>query len=97
MTPVKDRQIQAAVLDELHEDPQLTDTLIGVEVDDGWVTLEGSVDSTSQRVAATIDAHHVSGVIRVVDDLTVRTPLDPTNILFECDALEAVDFQPVEE
>jgi len=50
--PIKtDAQIQHDVLDELKWDTRVKETDVGVEVNDGIVTLTGTVDSWTARTA----------------------------------------------
>lgn len=69
-----DAQIQKDVLQELHWDSRVDETDVGVEVDDGIVTLTGSVESFAKRIAAQEAAHRVAGVLDVANDLEVRVP-----------------------
>ena len=69
-----DAQIQQDVLLELKWDTRVKATDIGVEVDDGIVTLTGTVDSYAKKLAAREAAHRVSGVLNVADDVEVRLP-----------------------
>jgi osmotically-inducible protein OsmY len=67
-----DSQIQQDVLNELSWDTRVEETEVGVEVDDGVVTLTGNVSSYAKRTAAQEAAHHVVGVLDVVNDLQVH-------------------------
>lgn len=69
-----DSEIQRAVQRELEWDSRVTATAVGVEVDQGVVTLTGTVASYPQRLAAQEAAHRVAGVLDVANDLTVRLP-----------------------
>lgn len=75
--PLSDSQIHAEVLDELTWDIQVDETDVGVEVDNGVVTLTGTVESYAKKVAAQDAAHRVRGVLDVVNDVEVRTPASP--------------------
>jgi osmotically-inducible protein OsmY len=68
-----DADIQQDVLEELSWDPAVEATEVGVEVDDGVVTLTGWVDSYAKKLAAERAAQRVEGVRAVADDLSVRT------------------------
>jgi osmotically-inducible protein OsmY len=50
------------------------ETDVGVEVDDGVVTLTGSVSSYAKRLAAQEAAHRVRGVQDVANDIQVHIP-----------------------
>jgi osmotically-inducible protein OsmY len=71
-----DSEIQQSVLQELRWDPRVDETDVGVEVDDGIVTLSGTVDSYVKRLAAQQAAHHVIGVLDVANDIQVKIPGD---------------------
>ncbi len=67
-----DATIQREVLQELHWDPRVTETEVGVQVREGVVTLAGTIQSYGKKVAAGEAAHRVSGVLDVANDLVVQ-------------------------
>lgn len=67
-----DAEIQRTVLDELEWDPEVEAPDIGVEVDDGVVTLNGSVSSYAVKDAAERATQRVHGVRAVANDVNVR-------------------------
>jgi osmotically-inducible protein OsmY len=69
-----DRQVQQDVLRELKWDPRVDETDVVVEVDNGIVTLTGSVGSYAKRMAAQEAAHRVAGVLDVANDIQVHVP-----------------------
>jgi osmotically-inducible protein OsmY len=69
-----DSEIQQDVLRELKWDTRVEETDVGVEVDEGVVTLSGTVSNWGKRVAAEEAAHRVWGVLDVANDVVVRTP-----------------------
>jgi osmotically-inducible protein OsmY len=69
-----DEDIQRDVLEELTWDIRVRPNEIGVVVKDGIVTLTGWVDSYLNKTAAQEDAHRVSGVKAVANDIEVRLP-----------------------
>jgi osmotically-inducible protein OsmY len=69
-----DAQIQQEVLQELKWDSRVDETDVGVEVDQGIVTLTGTVASYAKRLAAQEAAHRVSGVLDVANDVQVKIP-----------------------
>jgi osmotically-inducible protein OsmY len=86
-----DKMIQQDVLDEFLWDPEVEAPDIGVEVDDGVVTLTGTADSYAVKLAAEQAAQRVDGVRAVANNLSVRTALthNDTDIAKEvADALE---------
>lgn len=68
---LKDKEIQRDVMDELDWDPEIEVTDVGVEVDDGIVTLTGTVETLQARWAAEQAALRVFGVHAVANDLAV--------------------------
>jgi len=68
-----DAQLKDAVTHELVWDDLVDVADVGVEVQQGVVTLSGIVDSWAKRVAALNAAHRVRGVRDVADELVVRT------------------------
>jgi osmotically-inducible protein OsmY len=73
-TVKSDREIQEDVLLELRWDSRVDQTEIGVEVDNGVVTLTGTVNSYAKKLAAKEAAHCVVGVLDVADDVQVKFP-----------------------
>ena len=74
--PRSDTMLQEDVLRELRWDTRVEAPDVGVEVDDGVVTLTGTVDSYVKKLAAQEAAHRVHGVLDVVNNLTVHLPGD---------------------
>lgn len=69
-----DSQIQQDVLRELKWDPRVEETEVGVEVENGVVTLTGNVSSWAKKFAAQEAAHRVYGVLDVANDIAVKAP-----------------------
>ena len=69
-----DLEIQEAVLDELRWDTRVDHTGVTIAVEDGVVTLTGSVGSFAERAAAEQAAHRVVGVLDVANDVRVDLP-----------------------
>ncbi len=67
-----DTDIQRDVLEEFEWDPQIEPTEVGVEVDEGVVTLTGIVETYPKKLAAERAAQRVEGVRAVADDLSVK-------------------------
>jgi osmotically-inducible protein OsmY len=72
-----DAQLKQDVLHELHWDTRVDEAEVGVEVNDGIVTLTGAVTSWAKRMAAEDAAHRVSGVLDVADEIKVKVPGAP--------------------
>lgn len=71
-----DEEIQRRVLDDLRWVPEVEPTDIGVEVDDGVVTLTGTVDSYPMKIAAERVALRLAGVKAVANDIQVELPFE---------------------
>ncbi len=69
-----DVEIQRDVLDELDWDRRVRSNEVGVAVKDGIVTLSGSVDTYTKRLAAEEAALRVVGVRAVANELEVHLP-----------------------
>jgi osmotically-inducible protein OsmY len=65
-------QIHHDVLEELKWDSRVDETEVGVEVDNGVVTLTSTVTSWAKRLAAQEAARRVIGVLDVANDIKVR-------------------------
>jgi osmotically-inducible protein OsmY len=68
-----DLEIQRDLLEELNWDPRFAPAEVGIEVDDGVVTLRGTVSSYAKLRAAEELAARVAGVLAVHDHLEVLT------------------------
>jgi osmotically-inducible protein OsmY len=69
-----DIELQEEVLRELKWDARVDPADVGVTIDDGIVTLAGTVGSYAERMAAVEAAHRVRGVQDVANELEVRLP-----------------------
>ncbi|CAG0984481.1 Osmotically-inducible protein Y [Phycisphaerales bacterium] len=69
-----DSDVQQDVLRELKWDPRVSETEVGVQVNQGVVALTGFVTNYGKRLAAAEAAHRVSGVLDVANDLEVKIP-----------------------
>lgn len=74
MSVKSDRELQDDVLNELRWDSRVRQEEVGVEVDEGIVTLTGTVDGWAKKLAAKEAAHRVVGVRDVADDVRVKLP-----------------------
>lgn len=77
-TKKTDVQIHGDVLEELRWDSRVDETEVGVEVDNGVVTLTGTVTSWAKRSAAQEAARRVIGVLDVANDIKVKVPGGPS-------------------
>ncbi len=71
-----DVDIQEDVLAELDFDPRIEPTEVGVRVQDGVVTLLGTVSTYMKRLAAQECAHRVRGVKAVANELEIKLAKD---------------------
>lgn len=67
-----DVEIQRAVLEEFDWDPEVNAADVGVEVHEGVVTLQGTVETQAEKSSAERAALRVYGVRAVANDLEVR-------------------------
>jgi osmotically-inducible protein OsmY len=86
-----DIDIQRDVLAELKWDPEVEPTDVGVEVDDGVVTLTGTVDSYMKRWAAERAALRVAGVRAVANDVKVKIGAARTDTDIAKDVADALE------
>ena len=71
MNRKSDSEIKIQVLRELKWDSRIGWAEIGVEVNEGIVTLAGTVTNYAKKVAAQDAAHRVAGVLDVVNEIEV--------------------------
>lgn len=69
-----DTDIAHAAVSALKWDVEVPDERIKVLVDDGWVSLDGSVDWQFQRTAAESAMRRLAGVKGVIDRISVQQP-----------------------
>jgi osmotically-inducible protein OsmY len=67
-----DAVIYDDVIEELNWDPEISARDVGVEVDDGVVTLTGTVDSYAKKLAAERAVFRIEGVRAVANDISVK-------------------------
>jgi len=61
--------VQGLVLNALYWDLAVPPHTVRVEVENGWVTLSGTVDRPYQRACAESDARRVPGVVGVTNQI----------------------------
>jgi osmotically-inducible protein OsmY len=66
-----DANIEKFVTDRFRWDPNLKSFKIDVSVDNGWATLEGTVDAYWKKIRAEVKAADVLGVVGVINNLAV--------------------------
>ena len=67
-----DSMLQRKILDELKWDPAVSETDVGVEVNDGVVTLNGTVESYVKKLAAERAVLRVEGVRALAEEVEIR-------------------------
>ena len=73
-----DELIRKAVVEQLTWDDRVDASKVSVEVENGTVILRGEVPSYFTRTAAQNDALKIVGVRRVVNEILIRPPLEPS-------------------
>ncbi|MEX1113497.1 MAG: BON domain-containing protein [Patescibacteria group bacterium] len=69
-----DADIAHAAVNALQWDTEVPDDLVKLSVDDGWVTLEGSVDWYHEMNAAEGAVRYLTGVRGVTNNIRVKSP-----------------------
>lgn len=75
-----DEEIAAAVIERLAWDVSVPSDAIKVKVEGGWVTLSGEVKWHYQRLAAADDAHRLSGVRGLSNQITIQPAVDASEL-----------------
>jgi osmotically-inducible protein OsmY len=98
-TPVvkSDEEIEKAVKDALLFDPRTLSFEIGVDAENGQVTLDGEVDNLIAKQAAAQDAQNTMGVWDVENEIIVRPQYSPTDEELERDIKDALLWNPIVE
>jgi osmotically-inducible protein OsmY len=72
MIMLQNDDVEARVLNALHWDLAVPPHRVKVEVENGWVTMSGTVDRYYQRTCAESDARRVPGVLGVNNHIRLR-------------------------
>lgn len=91
---VTDREVRTALEAALERDPRVSDSAITLRVDDGLVTLRGTVAYLGARRAAAQDARNTVGVTRVRNNLKVDRREGPDDALIESQIQQALRRDP---
>jgi osmotically-inducible protein OsmY len=78
--PRDDSDIARAIAHVLERNVQVPEGRVHATVERGWVTLEGDVDHDYQRREVERMARHVRGVTGVLNNITVRPPVNPAQV-----------------
>jgi osmotically-inducible protein OsmY len=92
---VSDAKIRQSVKDALLFDPRVSAFEPVVIVEDGVVTLTGTVDNLKAKRAAERDAMNTTGVIRVKNHLKVRPDTRPSDAVLAQRVREAIERSPM--
>lgn len=91
--PKSDEEVAQAITEALVRHPRTSDFDIRVTVDEGIVTLQGTVDNLKAKRAAAMTARHTVGVWRVKNYLKVR-PGTPSDEQLEEQVAERLAWNP---
>ena len=72
--------VQTKVLNSLYWDLAVPPHRVKVEVENGWVTISGTVDRCYQRTCAESDARRVAGVLGVNNHIRSKEGLSPAEL-----------------
>lgn len=75
-----DVDIAKAALDSLKWDSSIPKDAILVKVDNGWITLEGSVQWNYQKLAAKSDVEKLRGVRGVTNLIVIKSAVEPSKV-----------------
>jgi osmotically-inducible protein OsmY len=89
----RDMRVRADVVRQLDWDPEVEASGIGVSAHNSVVTLSGSIDTYSGKLAAERAAKRVRGVRAVANDLEVRLKAGRTDADIATDALRALELR----
>jgi osmotically-inducible protein OsmY len=95
-----DEVIHDDVIEELNWDPEISAKDVGVEVDDGVVTLTGTVESYAKKVAAERAVLRIEGVRAVANDISVKalgTSQDTDIAKAAATAIESNSLVPIDK
>ncbi len=84
----QDLKLKENVLAELKAEPRVNPAHIGVIIKEGVVTLTGTVETLSEKLAAVKATQHVHGVRGVADEIEVN--LGPSHLRSDTDIAQAV-------
>lgn len=90
-----DLKLRTAVMRQLDWDPEVEAAGIGVTTRDGVVTLTGSIDSYTQKLAAERVVKRVRGVRAVANDLSVPAMAGRSDSEIAHDAAQALALRPI--
>jgi len=75
-----DTDIAQKALQALSWDVEVPQNKVSVKVEDGWVTLSGTVDWHFQSSAAEADVRKLKGVIGVINNITIKPSVQASDV-----------------
>jgi len=75
-----DTEVAQAALTALKWNTSVPDDVLKVTVENGWVTLEGSVDWQYQKDAAEFAVRYLTGVKGVINDIAITPKIKPKEV-----------------
>jgi osmotically-inducible protein OsmY len=89
----KDQDIARAIRQALEWDVLVPEDRVHSTVSQGWVTIEGEVDTRSQREDAEAAIERLAGVRGVTNQIVVKSRVRPSAERIRCSIVEALDRQ----
>ena len=86
-----DTDIQAEILDSFRWNPDLRSYKIDVDVENGWVTLEGTLDAFWKKVEAESEAFSTRGVVGVTNKLAIVPTESISDEMIAEDVVDAIE------
>lgn len=86
-----DTEIRESIVNSLRWNPDLRSFNIGVTVNDGWVTLEGTTDAYWKKLNAESEAFSVRGVINVTNKIAIVPTEEIGDEIIAQDVVDAID------
>lgn len=76
----KDQDIAGAAINSLRWNTNVPDERVKLKVEDGWITLDGTVDWNYQKNAAKSAVQNLAGVRGVTNIIKVKPVIEPRNL-----------------
>ncbi len=92
---VEDDDIKKAIDDAMVYDPRVSSFKIGVAVEEGRVTLTGTVDNLKAKRAAGLDAKNTVGVVSIDNRIKVRPGQDTVDTQIAENLRDAIGLDPI--
>jgi len=86
-----DAEIQQEILDTFRWNPDLRSYKIDVDVENGWVTLEGTLDAFWKKVDAESEVFSTRGVVGVTNKLAIVPTESITDEMIAEDVVDAIE------